>query len=85
MADVAGLILGDFHSYMARFNAITARAKSHFERADWSTAHEDAVVRLNLYGQLNRETIDVLGGVLRQRMDQREGWQRYRADYRGVA
>ena len=81
MAGVAQLILSDFHSYMDRFNEVTGRAKSHFEAGDWNTAHVDALVRLNLYGRLNRETIKRLDGMLADRIGIREGWERYHADY----
>ena len=84
MGGVAELILRDFHAYIGEFNDITARAKSHFEQADWAAGRADASLRLNLYAQLNESTIEVLDEVLRHRMNVRETWHRYRADYRGL-
>lgn len=84
MADVAEIIFNDFTAYLDRFNEITARAKTHFEKADWEAARDDAALRLNIYGQLNTATVDVLDELLRQAMGRRETWHRYRAEYRAL-
>ena len=84
MPATAPLILNDFYAYLADFNEITARAQDHFEKCEWVAAREDAVLRLKLYRAANGATIDVLDEVLRQRMGDRQSWQRFRGEYRAL-
>ena len=82
MTGVAELILNDFDRYLSRFNELTARAKQHFEKGDWEAAREDAALRLALYAERNTATLERLGERLDTRIDARETWHQYRADYR---
>lgn len=46
-----------FEDYHARFALLTARARLHFERADWQAARADAVQRIGLYDACIAQTM----------------------------
>jgi isocitrate dehydrogenase kinase/phosphatase len=51
----AGTIAGGFDVYLERFDAITARAKNHFEQRDWHGMMADMGERLDLHsGEVDR-------------------------------
>ena len=69
-----------FEHYHAAFAGLTARARQHFEQADWSAARADAVARISLYDQCITHTIEALG--MQARMD-RDTWAKVRDCYAG--
>ena len=56
----AAVVLAAFERHGQRFARITARARRHFVRGDWTAAQKDAVRRLDLYGECVE---DALAGV----------------------
>lgn len=49
-----------FEDYHARFAGLTARARQHFETANWQQARADAVLRIGLYDACIDSTIKAL-------------------------
>jgi isocitrate dehydrogenase kinase/phosphatase len=49
-----------FETYHARFGVLAARARQHFEQADWQAARADAVVRIGLYDECIAQTMALL-------------------------
>ena len=61
----ASVVLAAFESHAQRFAGITARARRHFERADWLAGQRDSSRRLDLYGECVVEAITGLRERLR--------------------
>lgn len=74
-------IVQAFKAYDARFKAITAGAREHFERRDWRGAQADAAARLALYKQHVDQAIAAVGAALAGRREDRAVWIRMRERY----
>lgn len=69
-----------FERYHAEFSRLTARARQHFETADWSGASVDAVQRIGLYDRCIADTMGLLAG---QVAVERVFWSQVRDAYAG--
>jgi isocitrate dehydrogenase kinase/phosphatase len=54
---IARTILEGFDHHYSLFRVISARAKQHFERADWLAARQDGIERIRMYDLRVRETV----------------------------
>ncbi len=80
-ASGAAVLLAAFESLCAGFAAVTARARSHFERQDWAAAHLDATRRLDVYGECVSEGLLQLGARIGERATDRGAWNAIRGEY----
>jgi isocitrate dehydrogenase kinase/phosphatase len=77
----AALIRDAFGDWRERFDAITRRARSHFEGRDWQAVQRDSARRLDLYGEAVGEAIALLGALLEDRLEDRALWESLRPAY----
>lgn len=77
--DHAVVVREAFERYHAEFSRLTARARQHFEAADWSGARVDAVQRIGLYDRCIADTMRLLAGPV-----ERVFWSRVRDAYAGL-
>jgi isocitrate dehydrogenase kinase/phosphatase len=70
----AAAIVGAFGDYQQRFQAITRRAKVHFERGDWHGTHNDSVERLELYGRVIAGIVAEIRGRLAESVKDWKLW-----------
>ncbi len=56
-AGCAALILEAFNIYQEKFTEITSRARTRFEKCDWTGAQRDAIERLDLYTKIINQLI----------------------------
>jgi isocitrate dehydrogenase kinase/phosphatase len=77
----AAAIRDAFADYDARFDAVTQRARGHFERRDWAGARRDAVARIELYDTCVTEISDALEQRLGARARERTLWTAIRDRY----
>jgi isocitrate dehydrogenase kinase/phosphatase len=78
---VVPMIVTGFDGYQAAFVEITRRAKSRFERCDWSSAVADAAERLDLYGQVIDQLESEVRSALGERVADRHVWAEIKAGY----
>ena len=52
---IAQIIVDGFIDYRQEFHSITLAAKSHFEKADWSTIQEQSKIRIELYDEFSTQ------------------------------
>ena len=80
----AETIRNAYVTFAEQFRAITIRAKSRYERQDWSGLQVDATDRLVLY----RRIIDLIEAVIRDllgdRLDNKHVWSAMKAVYSGL-
>jgi isocitrate dehydrogenase kinase/phosphatase len=70
-----------FADYDARFDAVTRKARGHFERRDWAAARRDAVARIELYDTCVAEISAALEAKLGPRAHDRALWSAIRDRY----
>jgi isocitrate dehydrogenase kinase/phosphatase len=78
------MILDAFDRYRADFQAITRRARSHFERRDWHALRRDSSFRLDLYGHILSEVIGMIRHLLASRVQDKYVWAGTKAVYSGL-
>ena len=78
----AGVLWAAFDSSRTRFATITARARRHFERRDWSAAQRDSVRRLDVYGESVADGMNLLRAKLGALALDRATWHEMRECYR---
>jgi len=82
----AAVLSAAFEAHSERFARITARARRHFERQDWSAAQRDSVRRLDLYGECVADALGRLEARLGALARDRDTWHAIRGAYaRSVA
>ncbi len=81
----AVVLWGAFQSYRSRFAGITARARRHFERRDWSAAQRDSARRLDVYGECVAEGMNLLHARLGALALDRSTWHDMRERFRLAA
>jgi isocitrate dehydrogenase kinase/phosphatase len=81
---IARTILDGFDHHYCLFREISARAKQHFERADWQTAHKDGVLRIRMYEQRVRETVNTLEERHPQSSHEIELWPQIKRAFIGL-
>ena len=74
----AAVLLSAFETYRERFGGITARARRHFERQDWSAVARDSMRRLDVYGECVGEAMSRLRARLGALADDRPTWSAMR-------
>jgi isocitrate dehydrogenase kinase/phosphatase len=72
------VLLEAFDSYRANFAAVTARARQHFERSDWTAVQRDAARRLDVYGECVSEGLHQLAARLGEHAADRTAWNAMR-------
>jgi len=77
----ASVVLAAFESHAQRFAGITARARRHFERADWLAGQRDSSRRLDLYGECVVEAITGLRERLGAIAGDHDAWHAIRDAY----
>jgi isocitrate dehydrogenase kinase/phosphatase len=70
-----------FDLYQSQFDSITQRAKTRFQRREWSGSQADAGERLDLYKKVVDETVVEINRVLGQRVNDPELWMRAKVVY----
>src|SRR2546426_12498771 len=81
---VAPTILTAFDDYQERFQALTRRARGRFEERDWRAAIEDAIERLDLYGEIIGRLEQDVRDQLDSRSSDRLVWAGMKAVYSGL-
>ncbi|MBS1265552.1 MAG: Isocitrate dehydrogenase kinase/phosphatase [Acidimicrobiaceae bacterium] len=79
---IADTIHAGFVDYVAGFNLISRRARSHFERREWSLQEADAGERLNLHNERVLETVAVVKALLDDMPDRRGEWRLARGHFK---
>jgi isocitrate dehydrogenase kinase/phosphatase len=74
-ADVAGVVHEAYLAYRDGFSGFTARARAHFETADWHGAQQGSSERLDLYGACRNRALERLRESLGERFQDRELWR----------
>jgi isocitrate dehydrogenase kinase/phosphatase len=74
-ADAAAIVSRAFHTYRDGFRAFTARARTHFEAADWHAAQRGSAERLDLYGACLSGALSRLRQRLGDRFLDRAVWR----------
>ena len=77
----AAVLLAAFEHYRERFAGITARARRHFERQDWSAIPRDSMRRLDVYGECVGEAMSQLRARLGALAEDRPTWIAMRAAF----
>jgi len=77
----AAIIAASFDTYRSRRRELTEAARVRFERREWLAAQRDAARRLDLYTETLDETLDTLGRLLGNAMQDRPMWTAIRAAY----
>ncbi len=70
-----------FLRYHHQFKTITRRARTRFEKRDWSSARSDAVERLELYNQVVADTVWWIRQELRSRLKDENVWRELKHAY----
>jgi isocitrate dehydrogenase kinase/phosphatase len=70
-----------FDLYQSQFASITQRAKTRFQRRDWSGSQADAGERLDLYKKVVDETVVEINRLLGGRVNDPELWIRAKVVY----
>lgn len=73
-----------YTSLSHRFRIITRRARIRFAGRDWKGMAADAAERLDLYGQVARETAVTVRSILGERVDDRMVWAAMKAVFSGL-
>ena len=85
-ADAAAIVSQAFRTYREGFRGFTARARAHFEAADWHAAQRDSAERLDLYGACLAGALSQLRERLGDRFLDRALWRAANRAYaRGLA
>ncbi len=63
-----------FDLYHQKFKEITTRAKSRFEQRDWHCMQQDAVERLELYGNIVSQVVAEVRLILGERVKDKKIW-----------
>lgn len=79
---IADTIHAGFVDYVAEFNLISRRARSHFERREWSLQEADAGERLNLHNERVLETVAAVKALLDDMPDRRGEWRLARGHFK---
>jgi isocitrate dehydrogenase kinase/phosphatase len=79
--DGAAIIREAFDAYREGFREFTARARAHFESADWHAAQRDSAERLDLYGACLVGALARLGERLGDRFHERALWRAANRSY----
>jgi isocitrate dehydrogenase kinase/phosphatase len=77
----ASRIRESFEAYSADFTAISARAKSRFEKREWNGVLEDAAERLGLYHQHLNAIEAVLSVLMAKRLFDYLSWETIKREY----
>jgi isocitrate dehydrogenase kinase/phosphatase len=77
----AAIVRTAFEVHAQRYARITARARRHFERADWLAGQRDSARRLDLYGECIAEAIPRLHERLGALAGDAETWHAIRDAY----
>ena len=70
-----------FHSYEARFDVITCRARERFLSRDWRGSFDDSAERLRVYSQTLDEIIPRISDLMKDRLYERQIWSAMKAVY----
>jgi isocitrate dehydrogenase kinase/phosphatase len=73
--DAAALVREAFLAHREEFRAFTARARVHFEAADWHAAQRDSAERLDLYGRCLAGALERLRDRLGERFPEKALWR----------
>ena len=79
---IADTIHAGFIDYVAGFNLISRRARSHFEKREWSLQEADATERLNLHNERVLETVALVKDLLGDVPDRRGEWRLARGHFK---
>ena len=79
---IADTIHAGFIDYVAGFNLISRRARSHFEKREWSLKEADATERLNLHNERVLETVALVKDLLGDVPDRRGEWRLARGHFK---
>jgi isocitrate dehydrogenase kinase/phosphatase len=77
----AGRIRSAFMAFQRSFEAVTALARSRFERREWHEAQADSEQRLDLYSKSLDRLVEELRGLLADRIDDEQLWRAMRQAY----
>jgi len=80
-AAIAVIIVRAFINYNNDFRNITRRAKRRFETRDWSSNHNDAVERIELYEKSVGRTVNAVTESLADRLHDKTLWALIREQY----
>ncbi|MBC8196192.1 MAG: bifunctional isocitrate dehydrogenase kinase/phosphatase [Actinobacteria bacterium] len=79
---IADTIHSGFVDYIAGFNLISRRARSHFEKLEWSLQEADATERLNLHNEHVWKTVGLVEDLLGEQPDRRGEWRSARGHFK---
>tara|TARA_Y100000310_G_scaffold281994_1_gene302918 strand:+ start:4296 stop:6056 length:1761 start_codon:yes stop_codon:yes gene_type:complete len=79
---IADTIHAGFVDYVAGFNLISRRARSHFERREWPLQEANAGERLLLHNERVLETVAVVKALLGDMPDRRGEWRLARGHFK---
>ena len=79
----AGIVCGAFEAYRGGFTRYTARARAHFEAADWPATQRDSAERLDLYRTCTDGALRELSSLLGARLHDRAAWRALKVAYAG--
>jgi isocitrate dehydrogenase kinase/phosphatase len=78
---IGRIVVEGFERYFADFQALTLRARLHFEDQDWHSAQQDWLARLDLYGTVVADTLAALRAMSPSGVT-RPLWTRVKTAYR---
>lgn len=81
--DVAWIVREAFEAYREGFHGFTARARAHFENADWAEARRITTERLDLYGACLQGALFRLHERLGEQFHDRDRWHAANESFRG--
>ena len=73
--DAAALVREAYLAYREGFHAFTARARAHFEAADWHAVQRDSAERLDLYAACVEGALARLQRTLGDRFSEKALWR----------
>ncbi|MBP67603.1 MAG: bifunctional isocitrate dehydrogenase kinase/phosphatase [Acidimicrobiaceae bacterium] len=79
---IADTIHAGFVDYVAEFNLISRRARSHFEKREWPLQEADASERLNLHTERVWQTVSLVEDLLGGTPDRRGKWRLARGHFK---
>jgi isocitrate dehydrogenase kinase/phosphatase len=82
--DAAPAIANAFDEHQRRFLDITRRARSRFDGRDWRATVDDAVERLDLYGEVIDGLEAIVRDILGDAIEDRDTWTGVKAVYSGL-
>ena len=77
----AELIADGFERYLARFRALTAKARDNFERSDWPAIQRGSKSRLDLYGGFVVQSVTAIRELLGEHAGEQETWAEIRSAF----